>query len=247
MSIRKITGFIISVIIMVSVCFINVCAVEFPKVTDSSGKLPDIEINRLSEILSDISEKTGYNTAVIITDNLGEKNALEYTQSFYNEHYSEYSDSIILLINYDTNNDILYPTGKAEKYYTEDIRKKILSEKVENHLSEGNISDAVISFAENTEEIFAMELPEEDESKVNADKNSRPENYYPFLIIFGIISGIAVGIITGVYIKKRYKYYCEDFAVSNYQCNKEIKFEVKEDKFRREYINKSNDSMADEK
>ncbi|MGN0605659.1 MAG: TPM domain-containing protein [Oscillospiraceae bacterium] len=234
---KKIISFLIISVIMVFMKSGTVYADEISRISDISGRLPDIEINRLDEILDDTSEKTGFNTAVVITDNLNGKNASEYAEDFFNDNYKDYPNSIILLINYDTNNDIIYPTGTAERYYTDDIQKKVLSENIENYIAQGHISEAVTAFAENSVEIFSMELPEQNES-TEVPKEEKSENYILFLVIFGVLSGVIVGIILGVYIKNLYKRPDCEFAVSNYQCRHKIAFDVKEDKFRREYVSK---------
>lgn len=234
---KKIISFLIASAIMIFMGFGTVYADEISRISDISGRLPDIEINRLDKILDDFSEKTGFNTAVVITDNLNGKNASEYAEDFFNDNYKDYPNSIILLINYDTNNDIIYPTGKAKKYYTADIQKKVLSENIENHIAQGHISDAVTAFAENSVEIFSMEIIE-DSGVEDIPDEENSENYYLFLIIFGVLSGVIVGIILGIYIKNRYKRPDCEFAVSNYQCRNKIAFDVREDKFRREYVNK---------
>ena len=60
------------------------------------------------------------NIAVVITDDLGEKTPYNYAEQAYEEIYEGRGSGMLLLINNDTNNDLLYLTGSCENYITEE-------------------------------------------------------------------------------------------------------------------------------
>ncbi len=227
---------------MMCTSYIPVYAETIQNMCDLSGRLSDMEVERLENILDKTSAESGFTVSVIINDNLEGKSAVEYAESFYNENFSKYPQSVILLINYDTNNDIIFTGENASQYFTESIKSKIISENVSPNIAEERISDAVTLFSEKITE-FSQTIPAHTEPVRNEkDEKYEKENNIAFSIAFGIIAGIVCGMIVSVYIKALYKRSENDFAFSNHKCTHKIDFIVKEDKFRREFVNKSDSS-----
>lgn len=218
---------------------IYISADDIKHITDYSERLPDIEITRLENLLEESSENTGFNISVVITDDLGGKNTSEYAEDFFVDNYRDYPKSVILIINFDTNNDMIYTGISAEKYFTDDVKKKILSETVSPNIADNHISDAITGFIESSEIIFSTVIEESSETEP-VENEEHSSSYSIILIVFcGIIAGGIVGVLIGFYIKLRYKRPEHDFSVSNYKCTHKQEFDIREDKFKREFVNKS--------
>lgn len=237
MKTKKLMIFILSVLIFYFGTGFRAYADELKNMTDISGRLNDMEIDRLEGILDSVSEETGINISAVITDNLEGKNAYEYAENFFAVNYKDYPDSMILLVNYDTNNDIIYVTGNAEKYFNEKVKSDIISGTVSPAIAGGHISDAITGFADESLKVISSFAPESEPESEKTQKSK--ETSTAILIVSGLAAGVFVGIITGVYIKSRYQRTYSQFAVSNYKCGHKISFDVHEDKFRREFVKKS--------
>lgn len=227
-------------IILGSFC-ISASADEIINMNDFSGRLTDMEAERLEDILDRSSAESGFTLSAVITDNLEEKTASEYAEQFYNDNFKNYSQSIILLINYDTNNDIIYTGEYAGKYFTDDIKKQIIDECVSPNITDGHVSEAVSEFAEKVIEI-SESIPAVTQPAPEQNNEPEEKDTTALTVIFGIIAGALCGTVTALYIKSLYKRTENDLAVSNHKCSHTVDFNVKEDKFRREFVNKSDTS-----
>ena len=217
-------------------------AADGRNIADISGRLPDIELDRLEEILENVSGNTGFNISALITDNLDGKTATEYAQDYYSSEYPQNPDGVLLLINFDTNNDIILAFGNAQQYFTESVRKDILSEYVTPFIADGHISSAVAGFSEKSQEILTAAAEETvnsyDEPEIQNEKSCNTAA----VIVSGLITGVLIGTLTGFYVKSRYKRSECEFAVSNYKCSHKQNFDVYEDKFKREFVNKTDNN-----
>ncbi len=239
MIIKKILTCIVSLLITISVFCLPIYADEIKNMCDFAGRLNDIEADRLEDILDKASAESGFTLTAVITDNLDGMNSVEYAEKFYNENFSKYPQSIILLINYDTNNDIIFTGENASKYFNDSVKKEIISECISPNIVNGNVSDAVTEFAEKVKEISDSIPAQTQVSEISEETEKSERNNIIFTIIFGIIAGAICGGVVYFYVKSLYKRSENDFAVSNHKCTHKIDFNVKEDKFRREFVNKT--------
>ncbi len=230
------------ILMIILLCPSIASAADGRNISDISGRLPDIELDRLEEILENASESTGFNISAVITDNLDGKTAAEYAQNYYSSEYPSKPDGIMLLINFDTNNDIIFASGNAVQYFSETVKKDMLSEYVTPFIAEGHISSAVTGFAEKSQEILTAASTEE--TVISYEREPQPDkaDNIVVIIVSGLITGVLIGTLTGFYVKSRYKRSECEFAVSNYKCTHKQNFDVYEDKFKREFVNKSDNT-----
>lgn len=226
-------------IILTALCLtIPLNAETFKHIADNSGTLPDMELSRLDEILVETSEKTGFNISACITDN---SDFSEYENEFYSDTIKKYPDRITIVINGSSGKADIYTIGNAENYIDDDKKSEILNKQSETISEKIEIfADDIISITAeiNAQQSIVTESPKKSDKKHKSDN----KNSTPFIIISGIVCGAVVGLFTGLYLKFLYKRPDSDFAVSNYKCSHKITFEVKEDKFKREFVNKSDTS-----
>jgi uncharacterized membrane protein YgcG len=237
MRIKKKIYFLLTLIAMMLCCTFSVNAETFAHITDKSGNLPDMELSRLDEILSETSEKTGFNIYVNITDN---NDFSEYEDEF---HSDTESDRIMMTADISSDTAQIYVCGTAQQYIDDKAKTEILNKKSEN------ISEKIEMFAEYIADITAEINAQQSivpETGIKSEKKNKPDNKNStvFIIISGIICGAAVGIFTGLYLKFLYRRHDSEFAVSNYKCTHKITFDAKEDKFKREFVNKSDTSSS---
>ena len=221
------------ILMIILLCPSVASAADGRNISDISGRLPDIELDRLEEMLENASESTGFNISAVITDNLDGKTAAEYAQNYYSSEYPSEPDGIMLLINFDTNNDIIFASGNAVQYF---------SEYVTPFIADGHISSAVTGFAEKSQEILTAASTEE--TVISYERETQPDktDNTVAIIVSGLITGVLIGTLTGFYVKSRYKRSECEFAVSNYKCTHKQNFDVYEDKFKREFVNKSDNT-----
>lgn len=77
--------------------------------------------NNYSELLF---EKYLINAAIVTVSDLGGTSPYSYAEKAYEDIYKGQGSGLLLLINNDTNNDILYKTGSCEKYIDETSEKQ---------------------------------------------------------------------------------------------------------------------------
>lgn len=230
---KKIFSFI-AVVFMMICCAVPVNAETFQHIKDDSGNLTDMELNRLDEILSAASEKTGFNLYADITEN---DDFSEYENKF---HSGNDNDKIEIVVSKSSDKTEIYIAGIAQQYINDDKKSEMLSRKSENASEKiENFADDVVNI---TAQINAQQsvVTSEPVRKKTTEKTNH--NSTLFIIVSGIIGGAVVGIFTGLYLRFLYRRTENEFAVSNYRCTHKTEFEVKEDKFKREFINKSDTS-----
>lgn len=222
---------LITVIFMMICCAVPVNAETFTHIKDYSGNLPDMELNRLDEILANASEKTGFDLYADITDS-------DDFSEFENSNAS--ADRIGIIISSSSEKTEIYTSGNAQQYIDDNKKTEILSQKSEN-VSEKieNFADSIINI---TAEINAQQSVVTSEPAKKKPVRKTNHNSTIFIIVSGIACGAVVGIFTGLYLRFLYRRTENEFAVSNYRCTHKTEFEVKEDKFKREFINKSDTS-----
>lgn len=82
-------------------------------VYDNAGLLSDSDLTECNDYAGWLYENYLINAAVVTTDSLGGKTPSEYAAEAYNDIYEGKGSGLLLLINNDTNQDLLYKTGSC--------------------------------------------------------------------------------------------------------------------------------------
>ena len=93
------------------------------------------------------------NAAVVITDNIGDKEPDKYAEEYYNDLYS--GDGILFLLNNDTNTDYIYRKGFPSKFIADDDIEMLFAE-----ISPLLVKGDYMSAAKRVLETAELKLPE---------------------------------------------------------------------------------------
>lgn len=95
-------------------------------VFDDAGVLSANELKNLNTYTAWLAKTFKINAAVVITDNIGDKEPDKYAEEYYSGLYS--GDGFLFLLNNDTNTDYIYRKGFPSKFITDDDIEMLFSE-----------------------------------------------------------------------------------------------------------------------
>ncbi len=95
-------------------------------VFDDAGVLSANELKNLNTYTAWLAKTFKINAAVVITDNIGDKEPDKYAEEYYSDLYS--GDGFLFLLNNDTNTDYIYRKGFPSKFITDDDIEMLFSE-----------------------------------------------------------------------------------------------------------------------
>lgn len=95
-------------------------------VFDDAGVLSANELKNLNTYTAWLAKTFKINAAVVITDNIGDKEPDKYAEEYYSDLYS--GDGFLFLLNNDTNTDYIYRKGFLSKFITDDDIEMLFSE-----------------------------------------------------------------------------------------------------------------------
>lgn len=95
-------------------------------VFDDAGVLSANELKNLNTYTAWLAKTFKINAAVVITDNIGDKEPDKYAEEYYSDLYS--GDGFLFLLNNDTNTDYIYRKGFPSKFINDDDIEMLFSE-----------------------------------------------------------------------------------------------------------------------
>lgn len=93
---------------------------------DNAGVMDEAAFSECNDYAEWLYENYLINTAVVTIDDLGGLSAEEYAANAYQEIYGGAGSGLLLLVNNDTNKDILYKTGRCLTSIDENAEKQAL-------------------------------------------------------------------------------------------------------------------------
>ena len=112
-------------------------------VYDNAGVLTSEEIAQLNSYCETLYKDRLINAAVVTADSLGGKSPYQFAEDSYNELYEGRGSGLLLLINNDTNTDLLYRTGSCSVFIPEGAESEPMYWATRDIVS-GKYSDAVL-------------------------------------------------------------------------------------------------------
>lgn len=122
-------------------------------VFDDAGVLSADELKSLNTYTAWLAKTFKINAAVVITDNIGDKEPDKYAEEYYDDLYS--GDGFLFLLNNDTNTDYIYRKGFPSKLITDDDIEMLFSE-----ISPQLVKGDYMSAAKHVLETAEKKLPE---------------------------------------------------------------------------------------
>lgn len=122
-------------------------------VFDDAGVLSADELENLNTYTAWLAKTFKINAAVVITDNIGDKEPDKFAEEYYSDLYS--GDGFLFLLNNDTNTDYIYRKGFPSKFITDDDIEMLFAE-----ISPLLVKGDYMSAAKRVLETAELKLPE---------------------------------------------------------------------------------------
>lgn len=227
--IKKISSILLATL-LIFVCIITVSA-EANDVYDDAGLFYESEA--IQNSIDEFKEATGWNIAIVTTDDSNGKSSMAYADDFYDELFGINTDGILYLIDMDNRENWISTSGEAILYIDDDRIERILDKTTPN-LSDGDFDGAAIAFIQTTAKYYRDGIPDSNKD-YTIDRDGeyvRKPNYdaaIPAIVIALIAAGIGVIIVV-----VRYKIHSTPSA-NVYMDQRETSFRDRRDLFIREY------------
>lgn len=219
MKITKKIAVFFTVILMMIFCTTNIYAAGTEYIFDFDDSISASDEELLGEKLEEQKSKMGINIAIVVANDKNGKTSVSYADDMYEELFGINTNGILLLIDNEGQYDWISTSGSAINTYDDAYIDKIF-DKITPKLKNRDFYGAANAF-----------LTMLDTSYV------KYENFIKFFIIglgaFGIISIIVCLCISHSY-KSNVKISAREYTTSN-----DTVFKVKNDKFLRQYTNKT--------
>lgn len=110
---------------------------------DNAGVLDNAGKKNIQQLLDNLNAENMLDAAFISTDDLGGGDPYAYAETAYKKIFKESSNGVLLLINNDTNEDILYKYGNISNYINGDAETTAFNSATKKIVS-GNYEEAAI-------------------------------------------------------------------------------------------------------
>lgn len=236
---KKITAFISVLVISLTLFSVSVSAKRYDEgkvfVSDKESYLSDSEFDNIVDTAEKLSDKTGYNVGIIITDDIGSKSPVAFSDDAYMDVFSKNSDGFMILINNDTYEDHISTSGNAILMYS-DARLGNILDSAGSYLKEEEFYSALKVMLTKLDSYYDAGVPSENEGYTKADIEDAVGKGINILHQLGIsfVIFIVVSIITFFIVKSSYRFKTAESA-RTYVNQSETFFREKSDTFIREY------------
>ncbi len=196
------------IMVISSVCFgIYAFAGEI-NIKDLAGYLTSDEIFELEAQAQMLSDETGYNIGIVLTDDIGSKSPMEFSDDYYTEMFGNNIDGFMILINNDTKTDWISTAGDAIMMYSDERISNIHSDSKQMLIDE-EYYDALAQYLNSFEYYYLEGYPSENEEYyLNTETGKieiiKDKGRYTLV---SLIIALAVGGITILIIVNRYKFH----------------------------------------
>lgn len=192
-------------------------------VYDDAGLFYETEVIALQEELTSLTEATGWDAAVVTTDDAKGKTSMAYADDFYTE--LGYGDNgVLYLVDMDNREIYISATGTASECLT-DIRMDNIFDSAVSYASQGSFYKAVSTEISMSLEYFQAGIP------VDSDKAA----VHIAVIVTGIIIGAALAAFWVITVYKEYSFE-EIGEIYEYTSKSKVNFNVKDDKLVNSFI-----------
>ena len=209
-------------------------------VSDKESYLSDSEFDDIVDTAEKLSDKTGYNVGIIITDDIGSKSPVAFSDDAYMDVFKKDSDGFMILLNNDTYEDHISTSGNAILMYS-DARLMNTLDSAGSYLKEEEFYSALKVMLTKLDSYYDAGVPAENEGYTKDDiKDATGQDFLGRLInivhrlgiLFVIF--IVVSIVTFFIIKSSYRFKTAESA-RTYVNKSETFFREKQDIYIREY------------
>lgn len=191
--------FIILTVILLCAVLSLAAFASSTRVTDGASLLTDSEKQSLEATLGSVSAKHSLEIAVVTTDSLGDKTAMEYADGEFDRMYGD-ADGVLLLISMENGDWYISTCGKGITVFT-DAGIEYIGNKILPYLSGGEYKTAFDTFAELCDD-FAVQA----ESGEPYDSGNLPREPLSALwIVIAIVVGFLIALMVVGGMKSKLK------------------------------------------
>lgn len=241
---KKITAFISVLVISLTLFSVTVSAKRYDEgnvfVSDKEGYLSDSEFDDIVDTAESLSDKTGYNVGIIITDDIGSKSPVAFSDDAYMDVFKKDSDGFMILLNNDTYEDHISTSGNAILMYS-DARLMNTLDSAGSYLKEEEFYSALKVMLTKLDSYYDAGVPAENEGYTKDDiKDATGQDFLGRLINIvhqlgiSFVIFIVVSVVTFFIIKSSYRFKTAESA-RTYVNKSETFFREKQDIYIREY------------
>lgn len=209
---NRLFAFVAAVLLCVT---LTVCAFAGEsRIVDDAGKLSESEISSLESTLDSVAEKHSLEIAIVTTESLGEKSAMEYADDKFESMYGDKDGVLLLISTGDGAGDgawYISTCGKGITIFT-DAGIEYISDKIVSHLEKDKYNDAFNEFAQLCDE-FATQA----ETGEPFDSNNLPhEPLSGVWIIIAVVVGFLIALMVVGNMKSKLKTVRSQSGAANY-------------------------------
>lgn len=246
---KKITSLLCGLTVMIFAAFASYAAdtseikamhAEGVRIFDDAGLFSEDESSELARIYDEVSDSTGFDTAVFTTDSYDDaSDAEDYADMLYYEgDFGTGSDKsgAILVVNMSEREAYIYTHGTAIRYITDSQQNYIFDDLeggLYNSLADGEYAEAAIIFAEGVYDAYKGGIAD-DQSNFNTETGEYDPYVKKGLSIFEVITAFVISLICGIlpvcavrrkYAMKKEKHMAEGFNLA-YRANAAYSYAV---------------------
>lgn len=204
-------------------------------ISDSFNHLTETELDEVAEKAESFAEKTGYNVGVVITDDIGSKSEVAYSDDSYEKVFGKNVDGVMILINNDTYVDHI-STARNAIIMFDDRRIASILAYAHGNLKDENFAAAIDDILYKMNEFYDEGEPESNSDYYYNDITDEIERKFPigtFLMIFVPVFLVS-SVVIFFCIKMSYRFKKAE-AARVYMNSSATFFREKSDTFIREY------------
>lgn len=187
---------------------------EGVRIFDDAGLFSEDEVSELERIYDEVSDSTGFDTAVFTTESYGDaSDADDYADMlFYEGDFGTGTDKsgAILVVNMGEREAHIYTHGEAIRYITDSQQDYIFDELdggLYSSLADGEYAEAAVIFAEGVYDAYSGGIAD-DQSNFNTETGEYDPYVKKGLSIFEIVIALAISTICGILpvasVKRKY-------------------------------------------
>ena len=178
------------------------------RVFDNASLFSEEDINKLSEEIQRLQDKTQMDYVIVTTLDADGKTAQDYADDFYDSHDfgidEEYS-GMLYLIDLDNQEIYISTTGKMLRYLT-DARIESLLDDAFTQAAEEHYADSAFFVLKGVEDYITLGIPEGQYNAPSENGTRPPYQEFPIPLapLIGVIGGLIASLTTFFSIKNKY-------------------------------------------
>ena len=163
-------------------------------VTDGADLLTDEEETVLSEEVSELEAKTGWDIFVVTTADAEGKSATAYADDFFDENTAEDASGVVLLIDMDNREVYISTCGESIRYLT-DKRQDAIFDECYDEVVDAEYFSCFGTMLYDVEYYYDKGI---EEGQYNYDTETGERSYYHGISLMELAGALIIAVIVGV-------------------------------------------------